>query len=103
MPSRTSYEASGREYRSRGTPLHDTAGAVSAALVVIYDITGQRQMDAPISGDSEARLKLALDASGMGTFVWHVDEGRGEPDARALDALRHRRGQPVARSDATRP
>jgi signal transduction histidine kinase len=35
--------------------------------------------------DSEARLKLALDAAGMGTFVWHVDEGRGEPDARALE------------------
>ncbi|MEO5821733.1 MAG: ATP-binding protein [Vicinamibacteraceae bacterium] len=37
--------------------------------------------------DSESRLKLVLDASGMGTFVWHLDEDRGEPDARALELL----------------
>jgi PAS domain S-box-containing protein len=79
------HEASGRAYRSRGMPLHDTAGAVSAALVVIYDITDQRQMDAPISDDRDARLRLALDAAGIGTFVWHVDEDRGEPDARARE------------------
>ena len=34
--------------------------------------------------ESEARLRLALDASRMGTFLWHVQEDRGEPDARML-------------------
>lgn len=33
---------------------------------------------------SEKRLQLALDASQMGTFLYHVAEDRGEPDARAL-------------------
>jgi PAS domain S-box-containing protein len=37
--------------------------------------------------DSEARLKLALDASEMGSFVWYVDEDRGEPDARTRALL----------------
>jgi PAS domain S-box-containing protein len=35
--------------------------------------------------DSEERLRLALDASRMGTFVWYVDEDRTEPDARMLE------------------
>jgi PAS domain S-box-containing protein len=33
---------------------------------------------------SEARLQLALDASGMGTFLWHVREDRTEADDRML-------------------
>jgi PAS domain S-box-containing protein len=36
------------------------------------------------SRESQARLELALDASNMGTFIWHVREDRGEPDARLL-------------------
>jgi len=32
--------------------------------------------------DSEVRLQLALDATGLGTFVWPVRKDRGEPDAR---------------------
>lgn len=34
---------------------------------------------------TDARLKQALKASGMGTFVYHVQEDRGEPDARMLE------------------
>lgn len=34
--------------------------------------------------ETEARLQQALAASNMGTFVWHVNEDRGEPDARML-------------------
>jgi PAS domain S-box-containing protein len=79
------HEVRGRAYRTRGMPLHDTADAVSAALVVIHDITDQRQADGPIRDDREARLRLALDAAGMGTFVWHLDRDSGEPDARTLD------------------
>jgi len=79
------HEARGRTYRSRGTPLRDDAGAVSAVLVVIYDITDQRQADASFDDGRDRRLRLALDAAGVGTFVWHLDPDLGEPDARALD------------------
>jgi signal transduction histidine kinase len=43
--------------------------------------------------ESEARLRSVLDASGMGTFVWSVDDDRIEPDARmrALLSLQERR------------
>lgn len=34
--------------------------------------------------ESEARLQLALGASGMGTFLWHIQDERGEPDAQML-------------------
>src|SRR5262245_46970974 len=34
--------------------------------------------------ESDARLQLALEASGMGTFVWHVQDDRVESDARML-------------------
>lgn len=37
--------------------------------------------------ESEQRLVLALDAAAMGTLVWHIDSGHGEPDARMLDLL----------------
>jgi signal transduction histidine kinase len=37
---------------------------------------------APLS--AAERLQLALDAGGMGTFIWHVAENRCEPDARML-------------------
>jgi PAS domain S-box-containing protein len=33
---------------------------------------------------SEERNRLALDAAGLGSFVWHPQEDRGEPDARML-------------------
>ena len=34
--------------------------------------------------DRENRLQLALEASGMGTFVWNIDGDRLEPDSRLL-------------------
>lgn len=34
--------------------------------------------------ETEQRLQLALDASHMGTFVWHIEDNRHEPDARML-------------------
>ncbi|MEN3941231.1 PAS domain S-box protein [Prosthecobacter sp. SYSU 5D2] len=35
--------------------------------------------------ESETRLQLALNASGMGTFIWHVQEDRAEADERFLE------------------
>ena len=37
--------------------------------------------------DGEVRLQLALDATGLGTFVWRVRKDRGEPDARMSSLL----------------
>jgi PAS domain S-box-containing protein len=34
--------------------------------------------------DSQERLQQALDAAGMGTFIWRVQTDRGEPDERML-------------------
>ncbi len=42
--------------------------------------------------ESEARLRSALDASGMGTFIWRVADDRVEPDAQMrtlLNLLEH--------------
>jgi two-component system CheB/CheR fusion protein len=89
------HEARGRAYRSRGMPLRDSDGAVSAALIVIHDITDWRQADAPLRDDpQQVHLRLALDAAGMGTFVWHLDRDRGEPDARARELFGLARANP---------
>src|SRR5262245_19053222 len=32
--------------------------------------------------ETELRLRLAIDASGMGTFIWRADDNCIEPDAR---------------------
>jgi signal transduction histidine kinase/ActR/RegA family two-component response regulator len=45
---------------------------------------GERARAEATLRESDARLQLALDASGMGTFLWHLDDDRGEPDARTL-------------------
>jgi PAS domain S-box-containing protein len=37
--------------------------------------------------DNDPRMQLALDAAGMGTFAWHIQENRSEPDARMLALL----------------
>ena len=34
--------------------------------------------------ESEERRHLALDSAQMGTFLWHIEEDRGEPDAPML-------------------
>jgi PAS domain S-box-containing protein len=98
QPFAHAQEAHGRAYLSRGVPLQGEGGTVHGALVVVYDLTPIREAERVLTQaaardsiaearlrDSEARLTLALEASGMGTFVWHLDEHRGEPDARALD------------------
>jgi signal transduction histidine kinase/DNA-binding response OmpR family regulator len=38
--------------------------------------------------ESEARLQLALDAAKMGTFLWHIEDDRGELDAQTLALFR---------------
>ena len=37
--------------------------------------------------ETEVRLRLAIDASGMGTFIWRADDNCIEPDARMRGML----------------
>ncbi|WP_170971373.1 PAS domain-containing protein [Mesorhizobium sp. GR13] len=61
--------------------LHKVAGegATAPILAVLIDISQYIEAEAVLR-DREERLRSALDASQMGTFVWHIDESRTEPD-----------------------
>jgi len=61
--------------------LHKVAGEGAAApiLAVLIDISEHIEAGAVLR-DREERLRSALDAAQMGTFVWDIEEGRTEPD-----------------------
>ena len=65
------HEAYGRVFASRGVPLRDANGAVSAALIVFFDITELRRAE-ELSRKNEARLSAALDVAQLGAFEWNV-------------------------------
>lgn len=62
--------------------LHRIAGEGAAApiLAVLIDISEHIEAEAVLR-DREERLRSALDAAQMGTFVWHIDDGHTEPDS----------------------
>ena len=57
------------------TPLRDKDGAIIAALGVTRDVT-DRKSSAEALREGEERLRLALDASHLGTFDWDVPHNR---------------------------
>jgi len=59
------------------------AGGRTYVLEVCRDITERLNLEAEVRM-SEMRLRLALDAAAMGTFIWHVAEDRTESDAQML-------------------
>jgi PAS domain S-box-containing protein len=65
------------EYRARA---HYVPGK---HLTVIRDITNPETTETALR-ESKERLRLALNAAEMGTFIWHVQEDRGEPDTQML-------------------
>ena len=65
------------------SPVRDSAGVIIGASKIVRDITERRNLETAVRV-SEMRLRLALDAAAMGTFIWHVAEDRTEPDAQML-------------------
>ena len=51
--------------------------------IVFRDVTERKLAEARLR-ENEARLRQALDAGGMGSFVWYPDPDRSESDARTL-------------------
>jgi PAS domain S-box-containing protein len=90
-----------RYVTSHGRVLRDANGAPERVVGVFRDET-DRERTAQALRESEARLQLALDASGMvGLYDWHVPEDRLFADARfarlfGVDPDRAAAGAPLA-------
>jgi PAS domain S-box-containing protein len=61
-------------------PVRDVGGRIIAAVSTFEDIGARRRQERALA-ESEQRLRLALDAGGMGTFVWDIGADRFEWDA----------------------
>jgi PAS domain S-box-containing protein len=64
-----------REMLAYATPVRDEEGRPRGAVNVLVDITERKRVEKELR-ESEARLRLVLDAGGMGTF--EIDLGSGE-------------------------
>lgn len=103
------------------TPVHDVHGMPRASLLLCFDqphvlkpwerrlgefaahvasIAIQRERANRTLRESEQRLQLALDAAGMGAFVWYPEADRGVPDARLLQLFGAPAGKTVSLEQA---
>ena len=70
------------------TPVRDAQGTIRGVYAVATETTDgvlaerEHAIAEARLRESEMRLRLALDAAQMGTFVWFPGDDRGEPDAR---------------------
>jgi len=74
---------SGSWYLRRIGPHAPSPGHPAGVVVTFTDVTARRNAESA-AREHQQRLRLALDAAAMGTFIWHPDEDRAEPDARML-------------------
>ncbi|CAN7181143.1 PAS domain-containing protein [Phenylobacterium sp. LjRoot225] len=63
-------------------PISDD-GTITGIFIGGYEVTDAYRANAALR-ESEARLRLALEASDIGAFVWYPDADRAEADPRAL-------------------
>ncbi len=64
-------------------PIVGDDGSIGGIFCDGFDVTEIYRAQAA-QRESETRLQLALDAAGMGTFVWYPQEDRAEGDARMM-------------------
>ncbi|MCU1677183.1 MAG: hypothetical protein JWM93_1941 [Frankiales bacterium] len=67
------------------SPLRDASGEIVGVLALAWDVTDERATAARLE-DSEARVRLALAAGGLGTWHWDIASGRTSWDP-ALEAM----------------
>jgi two-component system CheB/CheR fusion protein len=77
------------------------AGHVFGCVLVFRDVTGRRATDLALT-ESEERLRLALRAAELGSWVWNVAEDRVRADDRlaflyGLDSAELAHGVPIER------
>jgi two-component system CheB/CheR fusion protein len=68
------------------SPVRDAAGRVIGVSTIARDVTERRRAEEALR-ESQDQLRLALEASEMGTFLWYPQEDRSELDARMLTLL----------------
>jgi signal transduction histidine kinase/ActR/RegA family two-component response regulator len=68
------------------SPLRDEKGVIAGVLVTLLETTERVRSEAALR-DNESRLRLALDATEMGTWTWNLETGTAELDARAAQIL----------------
>ncbi|MDB4995924.1 MAG: hypothetical protein JWM74_3356 [Myxococcaceae bacterium] len=73
----------GHVYRVRAVPL-GAPGAVTAIVLVPTDITDHVKLERAVRESQEA-LRLAIDATGMGLWRWHISENKVEWDRRITE------------------
>jgi PAS domain S-box-containing protein len=61
-----------------------SARELTARVTAHLELARVRREATAALRESEERLRLALDAASMGTFIWHVEHNEGETDARML-------------------
>ncbi len=65
------------------TPLFDTENTVSGIMVTVYDVTEKVEARKKIE-DTEERLRIAVEATGLGTFDAHLKTGKLDYSRRFL-------------------
>jgi PAS domain S-box-containing protein len=73
-----------RWHVSRATPIRDASGRVTKWYGTATDIDQLKQVEETLR-ISEARLRLALEAGGMGDWAWDVEAGRVSLSPRARE------------------
>ena len=74
-----------RWLETHAAPIRDAKGDVRVGLSVTRDITARKHAEAALQ-ESETRLRLALDAAGMGTWEYDISSGLMHLDERASEA-----------------